>query len=102
MRLRLTRLRSATARSTRTPIGVPAAGGQLTFENLYGMEIAFLGMVLEIGINGGAFSDITTAGHAFIAQSRQTSQTSCSLPLVTTPAIHAPASEHLRNADILC
>jgi subtilisin-like proprotein convertase family protein len=55
-------------------INVPAAGGQLTFKNLYNMEAAtsptgsgFDGMVLEISINGGAFGDITTGGNAFIA-----------------------------------
>lgn len=55
-------------------INVPAAGGQLTFRNLYNMEAAasptgagFDGMVLEISINGGAFNDITTGGNAFIA-----------------------------------
>lgn len=55
-------------------INVPAAGGQLTFKNLYNMEasttsptVGFDGMVLEISINGGAFNDITTGGNAFIA-----------------------------------
>jgi hypothetical protein len=48
-------------------INVPAAGGQLSFKNLYNMESGFDGMVLEISINGGAFSDITTGGNAFIA-----------------------------------
>ena len=47
-------------------INVPAMGGQLTFKNLYNMEAGFDGMVLEISINGGAFSDITTGGNAFI------------------------------------
>jgi hypothetical protein len=55
-------------------INVPAAGGQLTFRNLFNMEASgvtptrgFDGMVLEISINGGAFNDITTGGNAFIA-----------------------------------
>jgi subtilisin-like proprotein convertase family protein len=55
-------------------INVPAAGGQLTFKNLFNMEASgvtptrgFDGMVLEISINGGAFNDITTGGNAFIA-----------------------------------
>jgi subtilisin-like proprotein convertase family protein len=55
-------------------INVPAAGGQLTFKNLFNMEASgvtptrgFDGMVLEISINGGAFADITTGGNAFIA-----------------------------------
>ncbi|HEV7949249.1 MAG TPA: proprotein convertase P-domain-containing protein, partial [Glaciihabitans sp.] len=55
-------------------INVPAAGGQLTFRNLFNMEASgvtptrgFDGMVLEISINGGAFNDITTGGNAFTA-----------------------------------
>ena len=55
-------------------INVPAAGGQLTFRNLFNLEASgvtptrgFDGMVLEISINGGAFNDITTGGNAFIA-----------------------------------
>ena len=33
----------------------------------YELESGFDGMVLEISINGGAFSDITTGGNAFVA-----------------------------------
>lgn len=47
-------------------IAVPAGGARLTFKNLYNMEASFDGMVLEISINGGAFSDITTGGNNFI------------------------------------
>jgi FG-GAP-like repeat len=48
-------------------IAVPAGGAKLTFKNLYNMESTFDGMVLEISINGGAFSDITTGGNPFIS-----------------------------------
>jgi hypothetical protein len=48
-------------------IAVPAGGAKLSFRNLYNMESTFDGMVLEISINGGAFSDITTGGNNFIA-----------------------------------
>ena len=55
-------------------INVPAAGGQLTFRNLFNLEASgvtptrgFDGMVLEISINGGAFNDITTGGNNFLA-----------------------------------
>ncbi len=48
-------------------IAVPTGGAQLTFRNLYNMESGFDGMVLEISINGGAFTDITAGGNAFIA-----------------------------------
>ena len=53
------------------PIAVPAGGGQLTFQNLFNLEAGtaptgYDGMVLEISINGGAFTDITSGGNAFI------------------------------------
>ena len=48
-------------------IAVPAGlHRQLTFKNLYNMESGFDGMVLEISINGGAFSDIIAAGGTFV------------------------------------
>ena len=57
-----------------TPIiAVPAAGGILTFQNLFNMEVSASpagdgldGMVLEISINGGAYADIITAGGSFV------------------------------------
>lgn len=52
-------------------IAVPAAGGQLTFKNLFNMEATtttgYDGMVLEISINGGAYADITAGGNNFVA-----------------------------------
>ncbi len=53
-------------------IAVPAGGAQLTFQNLFNLEAGtpptgYDGMVLEISINGGAFTDITSGGNAFIA-----------------------------------
>jgi hypothetical protein len=52
-------------------IAVPAAGGRLTFNNLYNMEFAnattgYDGMVLEISIAGGAYADILAAGGTFV------------------------------------
>jgi hypothetical protein len=57
-----------------TPIiAIPAAGAQLTFRNLFNLEassstqtLGYDGMVLEISINGGAFSDITNGNNAFL------------------------------------
>ncbi|MEO6612515.1 MAG: proprotein convertase P-domain-containing protein, partial [Chitinophagaceae bacterium] len=46
------------------PISSPAA--QLTFRRSNNLESGFDGMVLEISINGAAFTDIITAGGAFI------------------------------------
>ena len=47
-------------------IAVPAGGAKVTFRNLYNMESTFDGTVLEISINGAAFTDITTGGNAFL------------------------------------
>jgi hypothetical protein len=48
-------------------IALPAGDGILTFQNLYNMEAARDGMVLEIRINDGAFADILAAGGSFTA-----------------------------------
>lgn len=51
-------------------IAIPANGAQLSFKNLFNMEVGgefYDGMVLEISINGGAFTDIITAGGSFAA-----------------------------------
>ncbi len=45
------------------------ASAQLTFRNLYNMEMPFDGMVLEISdpsVNAGAYQDIITAGGSFV------------------------------------
>jgi hypothetical protein len=53
-------------------IAAPAGGSQLSFQNLFNMEISttpgtgFDGHVVEISINGGAFADIITAGGTFV------------------------------------
>ena len=46
---------------------VGADGGKVSFRNLYTLEDGFDGMVLEISINGGAYTDIITAGGKVIA-----------------------------------
>ncbi len=48
-------------------MAIPAGGGTLTFQNRYNLESTFDGMVLEISIAGGAFTDIITAGGTFTA-----------------------------------
>lgn len=48
-------------------ITVPATGGVLNFRFAYNLEEGFDGAVLEIAINGGAFTDIVTAGGSFTA-----------------------------------
>jgi HYR domain-containing protein len=47
-------------------IAIPASASQLTFKNFYNTESTFDGGVLEISINGGAFTDIVTAGGSFV------------------------------------
>jgi hypothetical protein len=45
---------------------VAAGPAQLSFRNSYNLESTFDGMVLEISINGGAFTDIIAAGGSFV------------------------------------
>ena len=51
-------------------IAVPAAGGRLTFQNLFNLQgsaaTGFDGMVLEISVPGGGYVDIITAGGTFV------------------------------------
>ena len=74
-----TRISLRTPRSRRTwlvsvppswatpPITVPPGDGfQLRFRNLYNLENGFDGAVLEISVNGGAFTDVITAGGSFV------------------------------------
>jgi hypothetical protein len=46
---------------------VTSASAQLTFRNNFNTESTFDGGVLEISINGGAFTDIVTAGGSFVS-----------------------------------
>ncbi len=48
------------------PLGGTNPGVRLTFRNSYNTEADFDGAVLEISINGGAFTDILAAGGSFI------------------------------------
>src|SRR5206468_26990 len=54
-------------------IASPAGGGVLSFQNLFNMEapatgtVGYDGMVLEISIAGGAYTDIITAGGSFLS-----------------------------------
>jgi hypothetical protein len=44
-----------------------SAGAQLTFRHYYATESGYDGCVLEISINGGAFTDIVSAGGSFLS-----------------------------------
>jgi hypothetical protein len=46
---------------------VPSASSRLTFRLKYDTEAIYDGAVLEISINGGAFTDFVTAGGSFLA-----------------------------------
>ncbi|MEO7924520.1 MAG: HYR domain-containing protein [Chitinophagaceae bacterium] len=50
-----------------TPAFVPGAGARATFSKNYSFETNWDGGVLEISINGGAYTDILTAGGSFVA-----------------------------------
>ncbi|MEW6130271.1 MAG: HYR domain-containing protein [Acidobacteriota bacterium] len=47
-------------------LNLPAGPAVLTFRNNFDMENTFDGGVVEISINGGAFTDIITAGGSFV------------------------------------
>ncbi len=51
---------------TSPSIAITAANGRVSFRNSYNTEQFFDGGVLELSINGGAFSDIVTAGGVFV------------------------------------
>jgi hypothetical protein len=55
------------AELTSPVIALPAGASQLTFHHRYDLEPTFDGGVLEISINGAAFTDIITAGGSFIS-----------------------------------
>jgi hypothetical protein len=48
-------------------INITSNSAQLTFRNSFNTESTFDGGVLEISINGGAFTDILTAGGSFVS-----------------------------------
>jgi hypothetical protein len=52
---------------TSANIAVPSGVSSVSFRNLFNTEQDFDGLVLEISINGGVFSDIITAGGAFLS-----------------------------------
>lgn len=50
-----------------TPIFVPGSGARVNFQQRVFLETNFDGGVLEISINGGAYTDIITAGGSFVS-----------------------------------
>ena len=59
-------LTSPTIAVPTAPLGGSNPGVRLTFRNSYNTEPSFDGAVLEISINGGAFTDILASGGSFI------------------------------------
>lgn len=65
-----------------TPSFVPQPGARVSFRNNYNLESGFDGGVLEISINGGAWTDIITAGGSWVAGGYNgTVSTCCSNPI---------------------
>ncbi|MBK8493631.1 MAG: M36 family metallopeptidase [Chitinophagaceae bacterium] len=56
----------ATDKQIVTPTFTPGATDKLSFANNFSFESGYDGGVLEISINGGAFTDIITAGGSFV------------------------------------
>jgi hypothetical protein len=52
---------------TSPPIALPAANNGLSFRHYFNVESGFDGCALEISINGGAYTDIVTAGGSFVS-----------------------------------
>ena len=48
-------------------MAITSASAQVSFRNNFNLESTFDGGVLEISINGGAFSDIVAAGGSFVS-----------------------------------
>jgi hypothetical protein len=63
-------------------IAAPAVGGILSFQNLFNLQEGLDGMVLEISINGGSYTDIIAAGGTFVAGGyTHTISTCCGSPI---------------------
>jgi hypothetical protein len=54
-------------RLTSPSIAIPSTAPQLSFRHRWNVEDGYDGGVLEISINGGAFTDIITAGGSFVS-----------------------------------
>lgn len=69
------------------PLFINFAIAQLTFRQNYDTESGYDGGVLEISIDGGAFTDILSAGGDFVSNGyNQTIPTCCGNPLAGRPA----------------
>ncbi len=54
-------------RLTSPSVAIPSSSPQLSFRHLWRLESGYDGGILEISINGGAFTDIITAGGSFVS-----------------------------------
>ena len=54
-------------RLTSPPISIPSISPQLSFQHRWNLESGYDGGILEISINGGAFTNIVTAGGSFVS-----------------------------------
>ncbi len=82
-----------------SPVFTYSAGQQLSFRHLFDIEqntatVAYDGAVLEISINGGAFTDIVAAGGSFVSggYTHTSISTCCSNPLLPSRPCWSGAS----------
>ncbi len=83
------------SRLTSPSFVVPAATPRLNFRNFYNTETNWDGGVLEIAINGGAFSDILTAGGSFVSGGYVGTLNSSGNPLANRPAWHGNSGGYI-------
>ena len=87
---------------TSPPIAISSTNAQLTFRNYYDTESGYDGGVLEISINGGAFSDILAAGGSFISGAYNgTISSSYSNPLAGRSAWTGNSANFLTTTAVL-
>lgn len=54
-------------RLTSTSVAIPAGSPQLSFRHRWNLESGYDGGIFEMSVNGGAFTDIVTAGGSFVS-----------------------------------
>ncbi|MGZ4983176.1 MAG: putative Ig domain-containing protein, partial [Chthoniobacterales bacterium] len=100
-------------RLTSPSVAIPATAPQLSFRHRWNLEEGYDGGILEISINGGAFTDIVAAGGSFVSGGyNETISTQFSSPIAgasawtgnfnstyTTTLVNLPATAAGQNAQ---
>ncbi len=100
-------------RLTSPSVAIPPGSPQLSFRHRWNLESGYDGGILEISVNGGAFTDIVTAGGSFVSGGYNgTISTAYSSPIAganawtgsanssyTTTLVNLPASAAGQNAQ---